>query len=78
MKRFHHLFGTKEDSTIDINSEKIFYRQLKIERSRTHRNGHVFSVVVFDLRDVRLNKKNVGRMIKTISSQIHDYDYIGW
>ena len=78
MRRLLHLFGTKENSTVDISTKKIFCQQLKIERSRTHRNGHGFSVVVFNLRELRLKKKNVVRMIDTINSQIHDYDHIGW
>ena len=76
--RILHLFGAKEISTVDISTKKTFYQQLKIERSRTHRNGHGFSLVVFNLRGLRLKKKNVVRMIDTINSQIHDYDHIGW
>jgi len=78
MMRILHLFGAKEISTVDISTKKTFYQQLKIERSRTHRNGHGFSLVVFNLRELRLKNKNVVRMIDTINSQIHDYDHIGW
>jgi len=77
-KRFHRLFGAKEDSTVDINSEKTFYQKLKIERSRTHRSGHGFSLVVFDLEELRSSQKDVGRLIKTINSRIRDIDQIGW
>lgn len=72
------MFGAKENSTVNISTKKTFCQQLKIERSRTHRNGHGFVVVVFNLRKLRLKKKNVIRMIDTINSQINDYDHIGW
>ena len=78
MRRLLHLFGAKENSTVDISTKKTFFQQLKLERSRTHRNGIGFSLVVFNLRELRLKKKNVVRMIDTINSQIHDYDFIGW
>ena len=63
---------------VEISSENEFRRQLKIERSRAHRNGHVFSVVVFDLRALRLKKKNAGSIVDLINGQLHDYDHIGW
>jgi len=78
MKRLLHLFGVKENSTVDISTKKIFCQQLIIERSRTHRSGRRFSVLVFNLKALRLKKKNVVRMIDTINCQIHNYDHIGW
>jgi len=78
MKRFYNLFGVKEDSTVFISSKKTFLQKLKIERSRAHRNGHVFSVVVFDLNALQLKNKNAGRIINVINRQVHDYDHIGW
>jgi len=77
LKRFHRLFGAKKNSTVDISSEKIFHQQLKIERSRTHRNGHEFSVVIFDLEELQL-KKNIEPMIKTIKSRVRNIDHMGW
>ena len=78
MKQLHRLFRSKKDSTLEISSEKIFHQKLKIERSRTHRNGHEFSVVIFDLEELQLSKKNVETMIKTIQSRIRDIDHMGW
>jgi len=78
MKRFHRLFGAKKNSTSDICSEKKFHQKLKIERSRTHRNGHEFTLTVFDLEEFELSEKNIGRVIKIIKSRIRDIDQIGW
>ena len=78
MKRFYHLLGTKRDSMLDISSQNEFRRKLKLERSRAHRNGHVFSVVVFDLRALRLKKKNADSIGDLINCKMHDYDHIGW
>jgi PleD family two-component response regulator len=78
MKKLHRLFRSKKDSTLEISSEKIFHQKLKIERSRTHRNGHEFSVVIFDLEELQLSKKNIETMIETIKSRIRDIDHLGW
>jgi GGDEF domain-containing protein len=78
MKRFYHLLGAKQDSMLGISSENEFRRKLKIERSRAHRNGHVFSVVVFDLGALQLKKKNAGSIVDLINCNMHDYDHIGW
>jgi len=78
MKQLHRLFRSKKDSTLEISSKNIFHQKLKIERSRTHRNGHEFSVVIFDLEELQLIKKNVETMIKTIQNRIRDIDHMGW
>jgi hypothetical protein len=78
MKPIVHLFGAKKNSTVDISTKKTFCQQLKLERSRTHRNGIGFSVVVFNLKALRLKRENVVKMIHAINCQIHDYDHIGW
>jgi PleD family two-component response regulator len=78
MKQFNRLFAVKEDSLADICNEKTFHRQLKIERSRAHRNGHVFSLVVFDLKEIRFKKKYADRMMNTVLTRMADYDRMGW
>lgn len=78
MKRFHYLFRAKENYLVDISSENIFHQKLKIERSRTHRNGHVFSLVVFDLGELPLDTMKQNKVVQTISGRVRDIDYIGW
>lgn len=78
MKRLSRLFGAKKDTTCGLCSERRFHQKLKVERSRTHRNGHEFSLVVFDLEELQLSQKNINRMIEIVHSRIRDIDQIGW
>jgi len=78
MKRLSHLFGAKKDPAGSICSERQFHQKLKEERSRTHRNGHEFSLVVFDLEELQLSQKNISRMLEIIQKRIRDIDQLGW
>jgi len=78
MNLLHRIFGAKEDSTAAISSEKVFHEKLKIERSRTHRNGHEFSLVVFDLGGLPVDTIKQNKVVQTISGRIRGIDYIGW
>ena len=78
IKRLSRLFGAKEGSTGGIYSEQEFHRKLKIERSRTHRNGHEFSLVLFDLEELELPKRNINKVIEIIQKRTRDIDQIGW
>lgn len=79
MKLLHRLFGKEDESLNSICCSKAEFRsKLKIERSRTHRNSHEFSLVTFNLKTLELNKKQVRQMIKTIHSRIRDIDTLGW
>jgi len=78
MKRLSRLFGAKKDPTGSICSERQFHQKLKIERSRAHRNGHEFSLVVFDLEELQLSQKNINRMVAIIQKRIRDIDQVGW
>ncbi len=58
MNPLHRLFGIKEKPLNYICcSESEFRKKLKIERSRTHRNSHEFSLIVLKLKPLKLNDK---------------------
>lgn len=79
MKLLHRLFGIKEKSVNNICcSESEFREKLKIERSRTHRNSHEFSLVTFNLKSLQFNEEQTDQMIQKIYSRIRDIDTIGW
>jgi PleD family two-component response regulator len=79
MKSLHRLFGVKEKNTNNICcSESEFREKLKIERSRTHRNAHEFSLILLKLEPLQLNRKKLNRMIQEIHNRIRDIDNMGW
>ncbi len=78
MKRFNRLFGAKDKLTTNICSVEDFRKLLEIERGRTHRNGHEFSLVVLDLRQIELSQRRTIRMIQKFSSRIRNIDQVGW
>ncbi|MBA4369008.1 MAG: hypothetical protein C0403_15370 [Desulfobacterium sp.] len=79
MSPLHRLFGKKEKSLNNTcYSESEFRKKLKIERSRTHRNSHEFSLIVLRLKPLQLNDKTKEKMIQNIHSRIRDIDHIGW
>jgi len=79
MGSLHRMFELKDKSTNNICcSESEFRTKLKIERSRTHRNAHEFSLVTFNLKSLQFNKKQTDQMIQKIYYRIRDIDTIGW
>jgi PleD family two-component response regulator len=79
MKSLHRLFKGKEKTCNNICcSENEFREKLKIERSRTHRNSHEFSLILIKLGSLQLDQKKIKQMIQTIHSRIRDIDNIGW
>ena len=59
-------------------SESEFREKLKIERSRTHRNTHEFSLVTFDIKTLHFTNSQTEELIEKISSRIRNIDTIGW
>jgi hypothetical protein len=79
MKPLHRLFGVNEKFTSSICcSESEFREKLKIERSRTHRNSHEFSLILLKLEPLQLSQKKINMMLENIQSRIRDIDNIGW
>lgn len=79
MKTLQRLFGAKEKSESNICcSTNEFREKLKIERSRTHRNSHEFSLILLKLEPLQLNREKTDKLIRKIHSRIRDIDNIGW
>ena len=78
MKKLYRLFKPDKIPTNDICSDKIFHQRLKVERSRTHRNGHAFTLIVFDIKNLQVNRDRRDRIIKTITNRTRDIDQVGW
>jgi GGDEF domain-containing protein len=73
------MFGIKEKVINNIIcSESEFRERLKIERSRTHRNCHEFSLVTFNLKSLKISREQTDKIIQKICSRIRDIDTIGW
>jgi PleD family two-component response regulator len=62
----------------NICSDKTFHQMLKIERSRTHRNGHEFTLIVFDIKALQVDHNTRDRVIETINNQARIIDQVGW
>ena len=62
----------------DIRSAEEFRAILHRERSRSNRNGHVFSLVVFDLQEVNADSALVRRLAHVLSYRMRATDEIGW
>jgi hypothetical protein len=55
-----------------------FYRIIERERERVNRNGHVVSMVLFDLALFNGNPKEKKNLINKIIQNIRSVDEIGW
>jgi vacuolar-type H+-ATPase subunit H len=60
-----------------ICSQEVFRVILQRERSRTDRNGHELSLVIFDF-DEEKNVKSVNMLIKVLKSRARSIDRFGW
>lgn len=79
MNTLNRLFGVKEKSKNNICcSESEFREKLKIERSRTHRNSHEFSLILLKLDLLQLDQSKINKMIQELHSRIRDIDNMGW
>lgn len=79
MNTLQRLFGVKEKSERNICcSTDEFREKLKIERSRTHRNSHEFSLVLLKIEPLQLNQEKTEKLIRQIHSRMRDIDNIGW
>ncbi|MFH2066639.1 MAG: hypothetical protein ABIK15_15685 [Pseudomonadota bacterium] len=79
MTLLNRILGLKEKAGSGVCcSEDEFRERLKIERSRTHRNSHEFSLVTFNLKSLQFNEEQTNQMIQKIYNRIRDIDTIGW
>jgi len=79
MNTFHRLFGVKVKPKNNVCcSESEFREKLKIERSRTHRNSHEFSLILLKLEPLQLGQEEINKMIQEIHSRLRDIDNMGW
>ena len=61
-----------------IVAKTKFYQIIQRERERVNRNGHVVSMVLFDLALFKGNAKEKKNLINKISQNIRSVDEIGW
>ena len=61
-----------------IRSAQEFRAILNRERARVNRNGHEFSLVVFDLRNVNHNSAYARHVAHVLSHRVRATDEIGW
>jgi PleD family two-component response regulator len=61
-----------------IRSAEEFRAILDRERARVNRNGHEFSLVVFDLRNVNHNSAYARHVAHVLSHRVRATDEIGW
>lgn len=62
-----------------IYSNKEFHEILERERSRIDRNGHSFSLIIFDVGNTEENGAYSKRLVKTLHSRgLRVTDEIGW
>ena len=61
-----------------ICSAQEFHAILDRERARVHRNGHEFSLVVFDLGSVSRDSAHARRLAHVLSRRVRATDEIGW
>jgi PleD family two-component response regulator len=61
-----------------IVAKTKFYQIIQRERERVNRNGHVVSMVLFDLALFKGNAKEKKNRINKISQNIRSVDEIGW
>ena len=61
-----------------IRSAKEFRAILDRERARVNRNGHEFSLVVFDLGNVNHNSAYTRHLVHVLSQRVRATDEIGW
>ena len=61
-----------------IRSAEEFRAILDRERTRVNRNGHEFSLVVFDLANVSYNGTYARYLAKVLSQRVRSTDEIGW
>jgi hypothetical protein len=73
------LSHNNESRALDgIRSAEEFRTILNRERGRVNRNGHTFSVVVFDLLDESKDSMCARRLADVLSVRIRATDEIGW
>ena len=61
-----------------IRSPKEFRAILNRERARVNRNGHEFSLVVFDLGNVNHNSAYTRHLMHVLSHRVRATDETGW
>ena len=61
-----------------IRSAQEFRAILDRERARVNRNGHEFSLVVFDLGSVNQDSAHARRLADVLSHRVRATDEIGW
>ena len=61
-----------------IRSAKEFRAILDRERARVNRNGHEFSLVVFDLGNVNHNSAYTRHLVHVLSHRVRATDETGW
>ena len=61
-----------------IHSVAQFYTILERERARADRNGHQFSMVVFDTGDAQADSTQVQHLVRVVVKRIRLTDQAGW
>jgi len=61
-----------------LRSAEEFRGILNRERARVNRNGHEFSLVVFDLGNVNHNSAYTRHLVHVLSQRVRATDEIGW
>ena len=78
-KGFNSITETlKIKSAGQICSKEEFVKIIENERARADRNNHYFSLILFDIASIGIEKVAIERLIESISRRIRKIDNVGW
>lgn len=76
--RSTHAVGLETARLYGVAMEREFRRELRRERAKIDRTRHVFSLVVFDVEQPRVDDRLAVRLIKALNARVRTTDRVGW